>query len=135
LYVGNHHGNGGVSCVAQTLPSQGNGRAGCLQNTVTYIQKKSEKIQIKFIWLLRTSRRPGIFKLGEDGMPGGLCHQAPIPDFERFGWWLPKLATVTVTKGLVALLKAVWGVTVWRLVAYIQVLTVSDYWDRQTKAI
>jgi hypothetical protein len=45
------------------------------------------------------------------------------------------LATVAVTKGLVALLKAVWGVTVWRLVAYIQVLTVSDYWDRQTKAI
>jgi hypothetical protein len=30
-----------------------------------------------------------------------------------------------VTKGLVALLKAVSGVTVWRLVAYIQVLTVT----------
>jgi hypothetical protein len=118
LYVGNRHGNGRVSCVAQTLPSHGNGRAGCLQNTVTYIQKKSEKIQIKFIWLLQTSRRPGICKLGdEDGIPGGLCHQAPIPDFERFGCWLPKLATVMVTKGLIALLKAVWGVTVWRLVA------------------
>jgi hypothetical protein len=55
----------------------------------------------------------------------GPCHQAAIPEFERLGWWLPKLATVTVTKGLVALLKAVSGVTVWRLVVYIQVLTVT----------
>jgi hypothetical protein len=59
-----------------------------------------------------------------DGIPGGLCHQTSIPDFEHFGWRMPRLATVTVTKGLVALPKAVWDVTVWRPVAYIQVPTV-----------
>jgi hypothetical protein len=61
-----------------------------------------------------------------DGIPGGLLHQASIPDFEHFGWRLPKLATVMVTKGLVVLPKAVWDVTVWRPVAYIQVLTVLE---------
>jgi hypothetical protein len=92
-------------------------------------RKKSEKIRIKCIWLLWTPPQDGIGPGGKlkdevDGIPGGLCHQTSTPDFEHFGWRLPKLATVTVTNGRVALPKAVWDVTVWRPVAYIQVYTV-----------
>jgi hypothetical protein len=134
LYVGNRHGNGRVGCVAQNLLGYGS-RSGWLPSNYRYIERKSEKIQIKYIWLLRTSSKPpqdGIGQGGKltnevDGIPGGLLHQVSIPDFEHFGWRLPKLATVTVTKNLVVLPKAVWDVTVWRPVAYIQVLTVLYY--------
>jgi hypothetical protein len=87
--------------------------------------KEIREIQIKYIWLLRTSSKPPQDEIGRggkltdevDGIPGGLGHQASIPGFEHFGWWLPKLAMVTVTKGLVALPKALWDVTVWTLEA------------------
>jgi hypothetical protein len=72
-----------------------------LPSKYRYIERKSEKIQIEYIWLLWTSSKPpqdGIGQGGKltdevDGIPGGLRHQASIPDFEHFGWQLPKLAT------------------------------------------
>jgi hypothetical protein len=101
-------------------------QAGCLQNTVR-LKENQRKFELhKCIQLLRTPPQDGIGPGGKltdevDGIPGGLCHPTSTPNFEHFGWWLPKLATVMVTKGLVALPKAVWDVTVWRPVAYIKV--------------
>jgi hypothetical protein len=101
-----------------------------LPSKYCYIKRKSKKIRIKCIWLLRTPPQDGIGQGGKltdevDAIPGGLCHQTSTPDFEHFGSWLPiELATITVKNGLAVLPKAVWDATVWTLVAYIQVLTV-----------